>query len=663
MKKLMISITLALSAFANPQNNILDLSLEDLMNIKLTTGTWVEKTIEDTPASVYVYPRSTMDNYKIYTIRDLANITPGYSSYLYLGERTITSRGIKSSGFDSNYHLILIDGIEVNHGRNNRALIEEELSLFGAKQVEFLNGPASAIYGTGSMLGVINIKSLTPSKDQVISRQRINYGTNHTLDIHNIYAKNNEAYKFNIQFSYHQNESSNQKAGGNDETWRNQNDTKNSYVNSSVTFNKGIIKGLKLGSIILDRNSGMGPGFFTNKNGYHESNSIFWNTTILFADHTKKLSSSSSLKSQLTSNRSRERSYYGQTAKDKFVNYDIIVQSYGAKSTYLKQERDFSFLLGAQYNIKWREGQPDSFSYDSNPSSFSNEYLKNDSDKLKTYSLFTQVTKKFNFYIPWETTIGLRSDKTDSSTSDFNQLSPRLAFVGTLKESLKLHLLYATALRAPDLKTSLINRQRIDTNVANNQPVDEIPKNLEAENLKNYELKIAYTSYKFFVSTSLFYNERKDVFGQEKRNDQFVYFNQDGKSKSYGVEYQINYIDKGYEFFLNSAYAKSETPTTDYFSDVPVMTNNLGVTLKPSDSSFKYSTILRNTTGYRTENNENNFKGNTFVDFNVDYRFSKDSSIDLRIKNLLNHEAHHPNGGAEGDPLPKRSILLSFNTF
>src|SRR5437868_232 len=85
------------------------------------------------------------------------DVTAGYSSYSMYGENVFETRGQKAGAFVNNKHLVLIDGIPVNHGRGNSAIIGENFPLFFANRVEFLKGPASALYGTGAFFGVVNV--------------------------------------------------------------------------------------------------------------------------------------------------------------------------------------------------------------------------------------------------------------------------------------------------------------------------------------------------------------------------------------------------------------------------------------------------------------------------------------------------------------------------
>src|SRR5258708_21193240 len=134
-----------------------DLALAELLNMSATVATKSSAAISRSPGVVTVYSDADMRRFGYNTLGDLADVTAGYSSYSIYGESVFETRGQKAGGFVNNKHLVLIDGIPVNHGRGNKAMADENFPLFFASRVEFLKGPASALYGTGAFFGVVNI--------------------------------------------------------------------------------------------------------------------------------------------------------------------------------------------------------------------------------------------------------------------------------------------------------------------------------------------------------------------------------------------------------------------------------------------------------------------------------------------------------------------------
>src|SRR6266478_8728112 len=132
-------------------------TLAELLNMSATVATKSSATVSRSPGIVTVYGEQDIRRLGYYTIADLADVTAGYSSYSIYGEKVLETRGQKAGSFVNNKHLVLIDGIPMHHGRGNKAMIDENFPLFFANRVEFLKGPASALYGTGAFFGVVNI--------------------------------------------------------------------------------------------------------------------------------------------------------------------------------------------------------------------------------------------------------------------------------------------------------------------------------------------------------------------------------------------------------------------------------------------------------------------------------------------------------------------------
>ena len=72
------------------------------------------------------------------------------------GRGTVTSAFIR--GGDSNYNLVMIDGIELNDFGGGFDL--SPLPAEGVQQVEIIRGPESALYGSNAVAGVINIETI-----------------------------------------------------------------------------------------------------------------------------------------------------------------------------------------------------------------------------------------------------------------------------------------------------------------------------------------------------------------------------------------------------------------------------------------------------------------------------------------------------------------------
>lgn len=109
-------------------------------------------------------------------IGSVKQLSPGDNeAAMSLRETFINSVGISAStgtkdesnirlrGFRKNEVKIMIDGRPINNGYFGNVDLSK-LSLMGVKEIQIVKGPASPLYGTNSMGGVVNIITKEPSK-------------------------------------------------------------------------------------------------------------------------------------------------------------------------------------------------------------------------------------------------------------------------------------------------------------------------------------------------------------------------------------------------------------------------------------------------------------------------------------------------------------------
>jgi len=140
------------------------------------TATRTQRAIVDVPASVDVIDREQMDQELVHDLKDLLRYTPGVSVTGNSG-RFSGIGGIRIRGLDGNRVLIQTDGIPVADGFSfgsylnaNRNLVDMET----LKRVEIVRGPASSLYGSDALGGVVAYVTkdpadyLAPGKDRYV---------------------------------------------------------------------------------------------------------------------------------------------------------------------------------------------------------------------------------------------------------------------------------------------------------------------------------------------------------------------------------------------------------------------------------------------------------------------------------------------------------------
>jgi iron complex outermembrane receptor protein len=151
---------------ASHTDDLLTLSLEDLMQIQVVSSTLTEKNLRTVPSSVTVFTHAQINAMGIDYLDELLNFVPGFQAFRQAdsgGEYYHSSRGGRS-GTSSREVLILIDGKRIN--AEFAAGSVHMISLKNFEKVEIIRGPGSAIYGSNAFLGVINITTVK-NKDMV----------------------------------------------------------------------------------------------------------------------------------------------------------------------------------------------------------------------------------------------------------------------------------------------------------------------------------------------------------------------------------------------------------------------------------------------------------------------------------------------------------------
>ena len=89
--------------------------------------------------------------------------------------------GLQMQGLDSQYNLILIDGLPLV-GRSAGTLDLSRVSVGNIKQIEIVKGPSSSLYGNEALAGVVNIVTETP-KTGLSGRLYYRAGTFNSRDL------------------------------------------------------------------------------------------------------------------------------------------------------------------------------------------------------------------------------------------------------------------------------------------------------------------------------------------------------------------------------------------------------------------------------------------------------------------------------------------------
>ncbi|MBK8186531.1 MAG: TonB-dependent receptor [Cellvibrio sp.] len=162
---LLMLILFSGSLQANSSSDLLDMTLEELMQIEITSASKVSQALKDIPAHVTLVTRQDIHRYGYTRLTDILRNLPG----LYLEEDTeetfIGTRGTINGGI-----LFLVNGIPqhpyVQKGLSTVETNRLNIPVAAIERIEFIRGPMSVIYGNNAFQGTLNIITQSTEHDQ-----------------------------------------------------------------------------------------------------------------------------------------------------------------------------------------------------------------------------------------------------------------------------------------------------------------------------------------------------------------------------------------------------------------------------------------------------------------------------------------------------------------
>lgn len=142
---------------ADSTKSIYDMSLEDLLEVKIVTASKKAETIAEAPASIMVVTEQMIRARGYHHLEEILHDLPGFDFNKGYGVNysTIFMRGFRSANSDR--FLLLFDGVLENDIWKQTNWISRQYPVSQIKQIEVLYGPASALYGANAFSGIINV--------------------------------------------------------------------------------------------------------------------------------------------------------------------------------------------------------------------------------------------------------------------------------------------------------------------------------------------------------------------------------------------------------------------------------------------------------------------------------------------------------------------------
>jgi len=699
----------------------MELSLEDLMEVEITTASKQHENISDTPSTVIVITKQQIQQRRYLNLLDLLRDLAGMDIQR-MNEETAFHNLTWRGNFGNNKFLILQDGIRIDSPTGELIPIDHNFPLYSAKQVEILYGPAAALYGADAFGGVINI--ITEKGENIAGASLSTAVGSDNYRYHYVHggAKLNKHWSFAIGGHKHDTDTA---------------DLSKDYTEyakvDAVTFGgETVLKAEDREDYVASQSSnsafarldfhddfsvGFNHSFFRHltSTGVKPSTAIFeesaqWNTRIDTIYGKYRFDLTDKLSGETTINYSRYELLPQSKFKNIFVDFQDGYKYSKGKRTGMEQQFN--------YQVNDSHTAVAGISYENFSSLPKTADLMRPFDRNKTFNeqgLFhvgTEGTLPVEFphtdysnaavYLQlkslWNeqlsSVVGLRYDKNSRYDSTIN---PRLGVVYKFDPKTILKANYGEAFRAPTVKENLeyygsfiaqTNEQGEYTSFFFHAPNTD----LEPEKMRNFELNLTHIfDENLSFSSSAYYSQVDNLIMSRSTETpiQFIkggnilstaIFDNLGTGEQYGLDLTVNYqrkLGQGFSSNLWSSYSYIDGAVRNSLNnidvDLPYIAQHkfkLGATLSYENKYFLtpklYAISPTNSSRIDPNNSTERLQSAGYVIMDMHLgavNIFKNLSANLDIYNVFDTHYYNTGGISSvtflGVPQQPRSIVFS----
>jgi outer membrane cobalamin receptor len=164
------------------EEDIEDFSLEDLLNVEITTAGKQAEKISEIPASIVLVTRDDIEKYGYQSLSEILENIPGLYYTNDYGTENFGVRGFWTIEAQRNI-IVLVNGVQQAEFLVGAHQLEQiNIPPEAIDRIEVVRGPMSVIYGTGAFFGVINIKTNVIG-DKPVSAVSASFGSEKTKQL------------------------------------------------------------------------------------------------------------------------------------------------------------------------------------------------------------------------------------------------------------------------------------------------------------------------------------------------------------------------------------------------------------------------------------------------------------------------------------------------
>lgn len=196
-------LIVSLAAVGSPgvQDNLdlEEMSLEELLQIQVTTASKTSQSVLETPVAITVIKRSDIEHYQAHTVTELLRSAVGIELRMFdNGDYNVGIRGNLDA--PENSILVLIDGKNIFQNFFGLVLWDAlPITIEEIERIEIIRGPASSLYGANAFNGVINIIT-REIQDEIL----VHVSGGEQGDLYNsfILARDNDGFAYRLGLNY-----------------------------------------------------------------------------------------------------------------------------------------------------------------------------------------------------------------------------------------------------------------------------------------------------------------------------------------------------------------------------------------------------------------------------------------------------------------------------
>lgn len=603
---------------ADDSSDLSPLSLEDLLNIQVTSTSRRDESQHLAPGVITVVTSQEIHQYGARHLRDVIDRLVGVqvlSSHQRPHNKT-SIRAMNGAHQDGSV-VVLLNGRPIHDGTDGGFNFDIYLGfpLEMIEHIEVIRGPGSVIYGTNAMAGVINI--ITKDAQKSINETRIDIGAGsfNRRQLQLTTLMGGTDYSLNIGVNAIR---ANGDSISNVIDKDNQAGNYESGENSDNLVINGKYKGLTLNAMVMNNDADSGGSSFQlpsslmkKKRNYLDVGYLYditsgwdvsFNYTVNLGEFDWQISEAGG------------RNHY----KDRYDMTEVIVR--GNVAT------DLNLLFGANssnYETEFKTGFPYS--------------------EMSSKSTYAQIDYMLS---PKQKIIaGIQLNKPEDTQSD---LSRRAGFIQGFGDNWWLKLLYSEAYRSPNLQEAKINAPTLLGNSS-----------LDPEKVATYDAQLIYQTSKYYFSVALYDSMLKNLIVRVPYSPGRSTFDNQGYVRFQGVEAEArielheNFTALGnfsYQINKTNSGVKESTFAPNIMAKLGASYGGIyGMNIALFNSYIGTSTDLTETNGAVERNHKadayNLLTANMSIDTGKTWGIGKAnrSLISLYLDNILDEEVYTPN--------------------